>query len=279
MKILVTGGAGYIGTHTILELIKKQNKIIVIDNLSNSSMESIKRIEKITGKKIIFYKADLREKDSIIEVFKNNNIDAVIHFAGMKSLSESIVKKNIYFENNVIGSKNLFDCMGNFNVKKIVFSSTAAVYGSHNSPPYKEDMIDLQLKNPYAENKLTIENMLKEIHEKDSEWSAINLRYFNPIGADSSGHFGEDPKRFIGNLIPSISLVAAGKLEKVYVYGNNYPTHDGTGIRDYIHITDLAMGHISALGKAVSNLGVMDINLGTGIGHSVLDVIKAFEEA
>ena len=278
MKIFVTGGAGYIGSHTIVELLKNNYDVITIDNLCNSSKIALDRVKKITGKNIKFYKCDLKDKSSVNSIFANNSIDAVIHFAGLKSLAESIIYPEKYYRNNVLGSKNLLECMKKFNVKKLVFSSSASIYGEKNRPPFKEHMVDGNLLNPYAKNKFEIENLIKKNYVNDQDLSAINLRYFNPIGADKSGLIGEDPNYAVGNLVPYIMSTALGRKKEFFVYGYDYDTHDGTGIRDYIHIADLVSGHISALNKLNSFMGVKDVNLGTGVGYSVLDLIKTFEQ-
>ncbi len=277
-KILVTGGAGFIGSHTCVELLEAGFEVIVMDNLVNSKEESIERIEKITGKPVKFYKADMLDIDATAEIFEKNEIDAVIHFAGLKAVGESVQKPLEYYENNISGTINLLRVMDRYGCKTIVFSSSATVYGVSNQAPYTEDM-PTSATNPYGYTKVMIEQILKDLTVPDKEWSVAALRYFNPIGAHESGLIGEDPNGIPNNLVPYIAQVASGKLEKLRVFGNDYDTPDGTGVRDYIHVVDLAKGHISALKYAFEHKGFTPVNLGTGKGSSVLDVVKAYEKA
>lgn len=280
MSILVTGGTGYIGSHTCVELLNAGHKVIIIDNLVNSKEEVLNRIKSITGKNVKFYKADLLNKASIKKVFdENNDIEAVIHFAALKAVGESVQKPIEYYTNNLSGSLNLFDEMRNHDVKTVVFSSSATVYGDPKKLPITEDM-SLSSTNPYGSTKLFIEQILKDIYKSDNSWKVGILRYFNPIGAHESGLLGEDPQGIPNNLVPYVARVASGRLTKVSVFGNDYNTPDGTGVRDYIHVVDLAKGHqkaIEFLSKKAN--GVFVYNLGTGNGYSVLDVIHAFEKA
>ncbi|MCK9536810.1 MAG: UDP-glucose 4-epimerase GalE [Bacilli bacterium] len=276
-KILVTGGAGYIGSHTCVELLMRDFEIVIVDNFINSSLESLNRIKKITGKDFKFYQADIRDDEAMRPIFLENEIDCVIHFAGLKAVGESVEKPLLYYENNVYGSLVLFNLMQEFGVKKIAFSSSATVYGNPEKLPLDEEC-RLAATNPYGGTKLTIENILKDLYISDPEWNIIILRYFNPVGAHTSGLIGEDPKGIPNNLTPYIAQVAAGKLSHINVFGNDYPTRDGTGVRDYIHVVDLALGHIAAIEK-INRSGVHIYNLGTGIGYSVLEVIRAFEKA
>ena len=276
--ILVTGGAGFIGSHTCVELLNAGYKVIIMDNFVNSKPESIKRIKEITGKDVIFYETDMLDSDGMSKIFTENKIDAVIHFAGLKAVGESVIKPIEYYSNNITGTLELIKVMKKFNCKNIVFSSSATVYGMNNPAPYKEEY-PTSATNPYGYTKVMIEQILTDISKADKEWSVALLRYFNPIGAHESGLIGEDPNGIPNNLLPYIAQVAVGKLEKLSVYGNDYDTPDGTGVRDYIHVVDLANGHISALSYALKNKGVEAINLGTGKGSSVLDVVNAFEKA
>lgn len=276
-KILVTGGAGYIGSHTVLELLERNYQVVVIDNLSNSSEESIKRIEKITGKTIDFYKGDLRDKNLLDQIFSENEITSVIHFAGLKAVGESVQKPLEYYHNNIYGTLVLLEAMKKANVKNIIFSSSATVYGDPERLPLDEDC-RLSVTNPYGATKLMIENILKDLFRADETWNIVILRYFNPVGAHESGLIGEDPNGIPNNLVPFIAQVAVGKLPEIRVFGNDYDTLDGTGVRDYIHVIDLALGHIKALEKIVEP-GVRIYNLGTGRGYSVLEMIHAFEKA
>ena len=278
MKILVTGGAGYIGSHTCVELLNENYDVIVLDNLSNSCKEALIRVEKITGKSLEFYKADLLNKQDIHDIFSKQKIDAVIHFAGLKAVGESVSIPLKYFHNNITGTLNLLEVMDDFNVKNIVFSSSATVYGDPASLPIKEDF-PLSATNPYGRTKLMIEEILQDLYVSDNRWNIALLRYFNPVGAHESGTIGEDPSGIPNNLVPYISKVAVGILEQVNVFGGDYDTLDGTGVRDYIHVKDLALGHIKTLPKLFENPGVVIYNLGTGQGYSVLEMVKGFEKA
>lgn len=277
-KILVTGGAGFIGSHTCVELLNAGYEVIVLDNLINSKEASIERIKKITDKDVQFYKTDLLDYEGTLRVFSENNIDAVIHFAGLKAVGESVEKPLAYYENNITGTLNLLKAMKISGCKKIVFSSSATVYGVNNTVPYTEDM-PTSATNPYGYTKVMIEQMLKDIAFADKEWSVVALRYFNPIGAHESGLIGENPKGIPNNLVPYIAQVALGKLASLRVFGDDYDTPDGTGVRDYIHVVDLAKGHLAALKYSDENKGFQPINLGTGKGSSVLEVAKAYEKA
>ena len=276
--ILVTGGTGYIGSHTCVELLNAGYDVVIMDNLYNSSEEVLKRIEKITGKKAKFYKVDLLDKDGIRTIFKENTIDAVIHFAGYKAVGESVQIPLTYYQNNVAGSLNLYEVMNEYNVKKIVFSSSACVYGAPKSVPIKEDF-EIHTTNPYGATKVMNEMILQDVYTSDNDWGVLLLRYFNPIGAHKSGLLGEVPNGIPNNLVPYIARVANGQLEYLRVWGDDYPTPDGTGVRDYIHVVDLAKGHIKAVEYALSHKGVEKINLGTGKGYSVLEVLHAYERA
>lgn len=278
MSILVTGGAGYIGSHTLIELCEAGFEPIVIDNLYNSKEESLNRVEKITGKKIRFYNADVRDIKALEQIFSENKIEAVIHFAGLKAVGESVQIPLEYYDNNLISTLNLCRVMANHGVKKLVFSSSATVYGVTKTMPLKEGMPTGAI-NPYGRTKLFIEHILRDIAFSDSEWSITLLRYFNPIGAHISGTIGEDPKGIPNNLMPYIAQVAVGRLEKLHVFGNDYNTVDGTGVRDYIHVVDLAKGHVKAVQYISKNTGCEEINLGTGNGTSVLQLREAFEKA
>ena len=278
MNVLVTGGAGYIGSHTCVELLQAGHDVIVVDNLANSKEESLKRVQEITGKPIIFFKVDLLDKASLDTIFQNHPIDAVIHFAGLKAVGESVAIPLKYYHNNITSTLTLCEVMNKHKVKDIVFSSSATVYGDPQSVPINEDF-PLSATNPYGRSKLMIEEILRDLHTSDNNLNIAILRYFNPVGAHSSGKIGEDPNGIPNNLLPYISQVAVGKLEKLSVFGDDYPTPDGTGVRDYIHVTDLAKGHIKALDKLSSNPGIAIYNLGTGTGYSVLDVISAFEKS
>lgn len=279
MSILVTGGAGYIGSHTSIELLQAGYDIVIVDNFCNSKPESLNRIEELTGKKPKFYEVDILDREGLNKVFDENNIEAVIHFAGLKAVGESVEKPIEYYENNISGTLVLCDVMRKHNVKKIVFSSSATVYGMNNKVPFSEDMPTASATNPYGSTKLFIEQILSDIYVSDNEWSVALLRYFNPIGAHESGRIGEDPNGIPNNLMPYITQVAVGKRKELSVFGNDYETHDGTGVRDYIHVVDLAKGHLKAVGKVLSSNGVEAYNLGTGIGYSVLDVVNSFEKA
>ena len=277
MAILVTGGAGFIGSHTCVELLENNYEIVVMDNFINSKPESLNRIKQITGKDFKFYEADLLDKAAIETIFEENDIEAVIHFAGLKAVGESVAQPIRYYHNNITGTLLLCQVMQEHNVKKIVFSSSATVYGSPKSVPIREDF-ELHTTNPYGSTKLMIEDIMRDIFVSDGEWSIALLRYFNPIGAHKSGLIGEDPNGIPNNLMPYIAQVAAGKLECLSVFGNDYNTPDGTGVRDYIHVVDLAQGHIKAVEKVLSSTGVDAYNLGTGTGYSVLDMVDAFEK-
>lgn len=276
MAILVTGGAGYIGSHTCVELLDEGYEIVVVDNFSNSKYESLNRIKEITGKTFKFYEASILDKERLGEVFKENEIEAVIHFAGLKAVGESVESPIDYYYNNVTGTLELCHVMKKYHVKKIVFSSSATVYGVDNKSPLTEDL-PLSATNPYGWSKFMVEQILKDIYFSDSTWGISLLRYFNPIGAHESGKIGEDPNGIPNNLMPFITQVAIGKREKLNIFGNDYHTHDGTGVRDYIHVVDLAKGHIKALQRIMNKTGVDTYNLGTGKGYSVLDVVKSFE--
>jgi UDP-glucose 4-epimerase len=278
MSILVTGGAGYIGSHTTVELLQAGYDAVVLDNLSNSKEEALRRVEKITGKKVKFHKADLCDYKSTEEVFQKEKITCVIHFAGLKAVGESTAVPLRYYENNIYGTINLIKAMTQHGVKNIVFSSSATVYGNPQTVPIKEDF-PLGATNPYGRTKLFIEQILTDVYNSDKQFNIILLRYFNPIGAHESGLIGEDPRGIPNNLMPFITQVAVGRLEKLKVFGNDYDTPDGTGVRDYIHVTDLATGHLKALKKIGENPGLKVYNLGTGKGYSVLEVVKAFEKA
>jgi UDP-glucose 4-epimerase len=280
MNILVTGGAGYIGSHTCAELLNEGHNVIVVDNLLNSKQEALNRVQEITGRKLHFYQVDLLDKTGLESVFSKHEIDAVIHFAALKAVGESVAQPLRYYHNNLTGTIMLCQVMAEHNVKNIVFSSSATVYGSA-TPPLREDTpTDISaITNPYGRTKLMIEEILRDVYVSDKSWNIILLRYFNPVGAHKSGRIGEDPSGIPNNLTPYVAQVAVGKLKELTVYGNDYPTPDGTGVRDYIHVVDLAQGHVKALGKLKDNPGVVAYNLGTGQGYSVLEVIRAFEKA
>lgn len=277
-NILVTGGAGFIGSHTVVELLNAGYSVVVVDNLVNSSSESLERVKKITGKSIKFYKDDLLDKEALQDIFEKENISSVIHFAGLKAVGESCKIPLEYFNNNITGTINLLMAMEKYNVKSLVFSSSATVYGKPESVPIREDF-PLSVSNPYGRTKLIIEDMLRDIYKADTSWDIALLRYFNPIGAHESGEIGENPAGIPNNLFPYVSKVAIGELETVNVFGNDYDTPDGTGVRDYIHVVDLAEGHIKALEKLNSHPGLVTYNLGTGKGYSVLEIIHNFEKA
>lgn len=279
MNILVTGGAGYIGSHTAIELLKENHEVIILDNLSNSKTVVIKRIEQISGKQVKFYKEDILNLEGLRKVFSENKIDMVIHFAGLKAVGESVAKPLEYYSNNITGTLNLLFVMREFEVFNFVFSSSATVYGDPESCPIYETFPTLQCTNPYGSTKLHIERILKDLYHADNRFNIALLRYFNPIGAHESGLIGEDPKGIPNNLVPYITQVAIGKREYLNVFGDNYPTPDGTGVRDYIHVVDLAIGHVAAIKKLQEKPGLVIYNLGTGIGYSVLDVLHAFEKA
>ena len=279
MAILVTGGAGFIGSHTCVELLNAGYDTIILDNLCNSKSESVKRIKEITGKDVKFYECDIRDREGLDKIFAENSVDAVIHFAGLKAVGESCEKPLEYYDNNIGGTVILCEAMKAAGCKKIVFSSSATVYGSENPSPLKEDMPEGKTTNPYGTTKLYIERILKDLYASDNEWSISLLRYFNPIGAHKSGRIGEDPNGIPNNLVPYIAQVAIGRREFLNVFGDDYDTADGTGVRDYIHVVDLALGHIKAVEKVLKETGCNTYNLGTGNGYSVLDVVKAFEKA
>ena len=280
MRILVTGGAGYIGSHTCIELLNQGQEVVVVDNLCNSSEESLNRVKQITGKDVTFYKADLLDKAAMEEIFSKETVDAVIHFAGLKAVGESVAKPLEYYHNNITGTLVLCDVMRNHGVKKIIFSSSATVYGDPAFVPITEDCPKGKITNTYGQTKSMLEQILTDLHTADPEWSVILLRYFNPVGAHKSGLIGEDPAGIPNNLTPYITQVAVGKLKEVGVFGNDYDTPDGTGVRDYIHVVDLAIGHVKAVDKlAQSEPDVRIYNLGTGKGFSVLQMIEAFSKA
>ena len=279
MSILVTGGAGYIGSHTVIELVNAGYDVVVVDNLCNSSKESMKRVEEITGKAVKFYEVDILDKEGLTKVFENESFDSVIHFAGLKAVGESVAKPWLYYNNNITGTLVLLEVMNAFNVKNIVFSSSATVYGSPAEIPITENCPKGEITNPYGQTKSMIEQILTDIYTADTEWNIILLRYFNPIGAHKSGRIGENPNGIPNNLMPYITQVAVGRLKCLGVFGNDYPTPDGTGVRDYIHVVDLASGHVKAIEKISTNPGLKVYNLGTGKGYSVLDIVKNFEKA
>ena len=279
MTILVTGGAGYIGSHTCIELIEAGYDVVIVDNFYNSCPEAVKRVEKIVGKEIKVYEADIRDAQAMKEIFEKEDIFAVIHFAGLKAVGESVAKPLEYYDNNVNGTLVLCDAMRNAGVKNIIFSSSATVYGDPAFIPITEECPKGQCTNPYGWSKSMLETILSDLHTADEEWNVVLLRYFNPVGAHKSGTIGEDPKGIPNNLMPYITQVAVGKRECLGVFGNDYDTHDGTGVRDYIHVVDLAVGHVKALKKIIDKSGVSIYNLGTGNGYSVLDMVKAFSKA
>ena len=279
MAILVTGGAGYIGSHTVVELQNSGYDVVVLDNLSNSSEKALDRVSKITGKPVKFYKADILDREALDQIFDKEDIDSCIHFAGLKAVGESVVKPWEYYENNIAGTLTLVDVMRKHGVKNIIFSSSATVYGDPAQIPITEECPKGQCTNPYGWTKSMLEQVLTDIQKADPEWNVVLLRYFNPIGAHKSGMIGEDPKGIPNNLMPYITQVAIGKLECLSVFGDDYDTHDGTGVRDYIHVVDLAIGHVRAVEKLKEKDGVSVYNLGTGNGQSVLDMVKAFGKA
>ena len=279
MAILVTGGAGYIGSHTVVELQNAGYDVVVLDNLSNASEKSLERVSKITGKPVKFYKADILDRDALNEIFDKEDIDSCIHFAGLKAVGESVAKPWEYYENNIAGTLTLVDVMRKHNVKNIIFSSSATVYGDPAIIPITEECPKGQCTNPYGWTKSMLEQILTDIQKADPEWNVVLLRYFNPIGAHKSGTIGENPNGIPNNLMPYITQVAVGKLKELGVFGNDYDTPDGTGVRDYIHVVDLAKGHVKALKKIEDNSGLSIYNLGTGKGYSVLDIVKNFEAA
>ncbi len=278
MKVLTTGGAGYIGSHTCVQLLEAGHDVVIVDNLSNSKADVIDRIEKISGKSVTFYKVDLLDYDELEKIFQSENIDAVIHFAGYKAVGESVEIPLKYYHNNLTGSFNLCDLMLKYKVNNLVFSSSATVYGDPHKVPITEDF-PLHATNPYGRTKLMLEQIFRDIQFANPQLNVALLRYFNPIGAHPSGLIGEDPNDIPNNLLPYIAQVATGKLKQLSVFGNDYPTKDGTGVRDYIHVVDLSNGHLKALDKLVENPGVVTYNLGTGTGYSVLEMIAAFEKA
>ena len=275
MKILVTGGTGFIGSHTCVELLDSGYDVVIIDNLSNSKREVADYIEKITNKNVTFYEGNVCDKEILRKIFKENKIDAVIHFAGYKAVGESVLKPLMYYRNNILSTLSLLEVMNEFNVKKIAFSSSATVYGKPKALPIKENF-PLSTTNPYGTTKLIIEGILKDLYNSDNEWSIAILRYFNPIGAHKSGLIGENPNGIPNNLMPYIIKVATGELDCLGIFGNDYDTHDGTGVRDYIHVTDLAKGHVKAIEKILNDKGCDCYNLGTGNGYSVLDLVNTF---
>lgn len=280
MKILVTGGAGFIGSHTCVELLNAGYEIVVVDNLYNSSEKSLDRVRELTGKDFAFYPFDIRDKENMRKIFEDHKIDACIHFAGLKAVGESVRKPLEYYDNNIGGTLALCEVMREYGCKKIVFSSSATVYGSSNISPLKEDMKTGGTTNPYGTTKYMIEIILDDFHKGDNEWAVTLLRYFNPIGAHKSGRIGENPNGIPNNLMPYITQVAIGKLPYLNVFGDDYDTHDGTGVRDYIHVVDLAIGHVKAVEKILKDEPAVNVyNLGTGNGYSVLDIVKAFEQA
>lgn len=279
MAILVTGGAGYIGSHTCVELLNAGHEVVVVDNLSNSSEKALERVEHITGKKVKFYEVDLLDQPGLKDVFDKESIESVIHFAGLKAVGESVYKPLEYYHNNITGTLILCDEMRNHGVRNLVFSSSATVYGDPAEIPITENCPKGEITNPYGQTKGMLEQILTDLHTADSQWNVVLLRYFNPIGAHESGLIGEDPKGIPNNLVPYIAQVAVGKLDHLNVFGNDYSTPDGTGVRDYIHVVDLAKGHVKAVKKLEDRDGVDIYNLGTGVGYSVLDVLHAYEKA
>ena len=279
MAILVTGGAGYIGSHTVVELQNAGYDVVVVDNLCNSSEKALDRVSKITGKPVKFYKADILDRDAMNEVFDKEEIDSCIHFAGLKAVGESVAKPWEYYENNIAGTLTLVDVMRKHNVKNIIFSSSATVYGDPAMIPITEECPKGQCTNPYGWTKSMMEQIMTDVQKANPDMNVILLRYFNPVGAHESGRIGEDPKGIPNNLMPYISQVAVGKLERLGVFGDDYDTPDGTGVRDYIHVVELAKGHVKAINYIFSNPGLDVINLGTGVGYSVLDMVKAFSKA
>lgn len=279
MSILVTGGAGYIGSHTVVELLKAKKEVVVLDNLSNSSKKSLDHVEQITGKKVTFYEADILDRDALKMIFSKEKIESCIHFAGLKAVGESCEKPWEYYYNNVSGTLILLDVMRKHGVKNIIFSSSSTVYGTPEVIPVTEECPKGEITNPYGQTKSMLEQILMDIQKADSEWNVILLRYFNPIGAHESGMIGENPNGIPNNLMPYITQVAIGKLERLGVFGDDYDTPDGTGVRDYIHVVDLAIGHVKALKKIEEKAGLCIYNLGTGTGYSVLEIVKNFEEA
>jgi UDP-glucose 4-epimerase len=276
--ILVTGGAGYIGSHTVLQLLETDHQVIVLDNLCNASSESLNRVEALTGKKITFFEGDIRDNTILEFLFSKHKIDSVIHFAGLKAVGESVEHPIKYYENNVYGTLTLCKAMQAHGVKNLVFSSSATVYGDPVELPLREDMPTGYPTNPYGQSKLMVELVLRDVYKSDNSWNIVILRYFNPAGAHPSGRIGEDPNGIPNNLMPFITQVATGKREFLSIFGDDYDTQDGTGVRDYIHVEDLAAGHLKALEKLTENVGLVTYNLGTGVGYSVLDMVKEFEK-
>ncbi|WP_022946027.1 UDP-glucose 4-epimerase GalE [Pseudoalteromonas ruthenica] len=279
MAILVTGGAGYIGSHTVLELLNQGSEVVVFDNLSNASRESLRRVEALADKPVTFVKGDVCDKGALDSVFKNHDIDSVVHFAGLKAVGESVAKPTLYYQNNVQGSLTLISAMRDAGVFSLVFSSSATVYGDPETLPIKESAPVGGTTNPYGTSKLMVEQIMQDVAQSDERWRFAILRYFNPVGAHHSGQIGEDPNGIPNNLLPYISQVAVGKLKQLAVFGDDYNTKDGTGVRDYIHVVDLAIGHLKALDWLRLHSGVHIYNLGTGNGYSVLEMVKAFEQA
>lgn len=275
--ILVTGGAGYIGSHTVLQLLEQDYQVVVLDNLSNASEESLERVAQITGKNVIFQQGDIRDEQVLNALFSQHSVDAVIHFAGLKAVGESVEQPIKYYENNVFGTLQLCKVMQSHNVKNLVFSSSATVYGDPTELPLHENLPTGRPTNPYGQSKLMVEHVLTDLFASDKEWNIVLLRYFNPVGAHLSGLIGEDPAGIPNNLMPFITQVATGKRDKLSIFGDDYDTPDGTGVRDYIHVEDLADGHLKALNKLAANAGLCTFNLGTGQGYSVLEMVKAFE--
>jgi UDP-glucose 4-epimerase len=278
MNILVTGGAGYIGSHTCLELLNAGHDVTVVDNLANSKLEALRRVEELAGKSLTFHQVDLLDQAGLDGVFTGDRFDAVIHFAGLKAVGESVTIPLTYYRNNVTGTLNLLECMATYNVKRLVFSSSSTVYGQAKTVPILEDF-PLSATNPYGRSKLMIEDILRDLYRSDASWDIGILRYFNPVGAHESGRIGEDPNGIPNNLFPYITQVAVGKRDYLSIFGGDYPTPDGTGVRDYIHVVDLARGHIKTLEKLMEGPGLVTYNLGTGRGYSVLEVVRAFEKA
>jgi len=278
LKVLVTGGAGYIGSHTCVLLLEAGHEVIIFDNFCNASKESVRRVEAITGKQIILIEGDIRDQQHLEAVFETHAVDAVIHFAGLKAVGESVEEPLAYYENNVCGTVILCKVMSAYGCKAIVFSSSATVYGDPHTVPIREDF-PLSATNPYGRSKLMVEEVLQDLYISDPDWKIVILRYFNPVGAHPSGRIGEDPNGIPNNLMPFIAQTASGKREKLSIFGNDYPTKDGTGVRDYIHVMDLARGHLNALEKLLSLKDILTVNLGTGEGYSVLDMVKAFEKS
>lgn len=279
MKVLVTGGAGYIGSHTCVQMLAAGMEPVVMDNLSNSKEEALRRVERIAGRPIVFYRADIRDKAALREILARHPVEAVVHFAGLKAVGESVVQPLRYYDNNVAGTVTLCEAMLEAGVKRIVFSSSATVYGDPHAVPIREDFPAGATTNPYGRSKFMIEEILRDLHVSDPEWRIALLRYFNPVGAHESGLIGEDPNDIPNNLMPYIAQVAVGRRPHLNVFGNDYPTPDGTGVRDYIHVVDLAEGHVAALRYLDAHDGVVTVNLGTGRGYSVLDMVRAFSAA